>query len=302
MDGRNIGASVRDRLKRRADARKENFQLVLVRYAIERLLYRIGASEHGSQFVLKGAMLFSLWAREPYRSTGDLDLLGYGDAGLERLVAVFADICRTPVPPDGMLFEPGSIVAEATRARDEYSGARLKLMAFIDSAAIRVQIDIGFGDIVTPAAVEVDFPSLVDMPAPRLRAYPPETVVAEKFQAIVALGMANTRMKDFFDIWMISQLFAFDGMVLAQAVRMTFLHRGTPFPSQTPAALTDAFALDKRRQVQWQAFLGRTAVKRQTGSLAAPVDAIAAFVMPPTRALASREPFDRTWRPGGPWS
>jgi hypothetical protein len=202
---------VRDRLTQRAHANADNVQLVLTRYAIERLLYRLSVSPHRDRFVLKGTILISLWAPTPYRATGDLDLLGYGDAKAGAIVAVFREICTVDAPDDGVTFMPDTMRAEVARAEDEYSGLRVSLQATIAGARLPVQVDIGFGDVVTPAAREVDYPSLLDMPAARVRAYPPETVVAEKVQALVALGMLNSRMKDFFDLWAISQTFPFEG-------------------------------------------------------------------------------------------
>ena len=171
---KNVGASVRARLTRRASERKESVQLALTRYAMERLLYRLSVSAYSGQFVLKGAMLFSLWAPTPYRATGDLDLLGYGDAAPEWIAAVFREICGIDVEDDGVVFKQDTLRAESARAEDEYSGVRLTITAEIAGARLPVQIDIGFGDAVTPGVLEIDYPSLLDMPAPRLRAHPPQ--------------------------------------------------------------------------------------------------------------------------------
>lgn len=298
---RNVGASVRDRLTQRARANTENVQLLLTRYAIERLLYRLSVSPHHDRFILKGAMLFSLWAPTPYRATGDLDLLGYGDAAAGAIATAFREICAAKVPDDGVTFMHDTVRAEVARAEDEYSGLRVTLQAVIAGARLPMQVDIGFGDVVTPAALEVDYPSLLDMPMPRLRAYPPETVVAEKVQALVALGMLNSRMKDFFDLWAISQTFPFDGAVLSDALRATFTRRATPPPAKTPIALTPAFADDAAKQVQWRAFIRRTAIALAPEPLPDLLRRVAGFVAPPLLALGAREPFVRVWRPGGPW-
>jgi hypothetical protein len=298
---KNVGASVRARLTRRASERKENVQLALTRFAIERLLYRLSLSPHRDQFVLKGAMLFSLWTPTPYRATGDLDLLGYGDAAPERIAAVFREICGIDVEDDGVVFKPDTLRAEPARAEDEYSGVRITMTAEIAGARLPVQIDIGFGDAVTPGVMEIDYPSLLNMPAPRLRAYPPETVVAEKFQALVALGMLNSRMKDFFDLWAISQTFSFDGGVLADAIAATFERRHTDIPTDTPVALTPAFAEDAAKQAQWRGFLRRTAIAMAPCPFAELQDDVAAFVLPPTHALVAGKAFDGKWNAGGPW-
>jgi hypothetical protein len=297
----NVGASVRDRLTQRARANTDNVQLVLTRYAIERLLYRLSVSPHRDRFVLKGAMLFSLWAPTPYRATGDLDLLGYGDAGAGAIVVAFQEICTVDAPDDGVTFMSDTVQAEVARAEDEYSGLRVSLQATIAGARLPIQVDIGFGDVVTPAAREVDYPSLLDMPAPRLHAYPPETVVAEKVQALVALGMLNSRMKDFFDLWAISQTFPFEGPLLSDALRATFTRRATSLPVETPVALTQAFAEDAAKQAQWRAFLRRTAIALAPEPLPELLRNVAAFVTPPLLTLGTKVPFESVWRPGGPW-
>lgn len=298
---KNVGASVRARLTRIAQERKEDVQRALTRYAIERFLYRLGLSAYRNQFVLKGAMLFSLWTPTPYRATGDLDLLGYGDAAPERIAAAFRDICAIDVADDGVVFKPETLQAEPTRAEDEYSGVRAAMTAEMAGARLSIQIDIGFGDAVTPTAREIDYPSLLDMPTPRLLAYPPETVVAEKFQALVALGMLNSRLKDFFDLWAISETFSFDGPVLAEAVRATFERRDTALPRETPIALTPAFAEDTAKQAQWRGFLRRTAPAMAPEPFAPIQTKVAAFVLPPTKALADGSAFTGKWKPGGPW-
>jgi hypothetical protein len=299
---RNIGASVRDRLTQRARANADHVQLVLTRYAIERLLYRLSVSPHRDSFVLKGATLFSLWTPTPYRATGDLDLLGYGDARADTTVAAFREICTVDVLDDGVTFISDTVQAEMAHAEDAYSGLRVTLQATIAGARLPIQVDIGFGDVVTPAAREVDYPSLLDMPVPRLRAYPPETVVAEKVQALVALGILNSRMKDFFDLWAISQTFPFEGSVLSGAPRATFTRRATSFPVEMPIALTQAFAEDAAKQIQWSAFLHRTAIALAPQPLPELLGSVAQFVTPPLLTLGTRAPFDLAWRPGGPWA
>ena len=298
---KNVGASVRARLTHAARERKENVQLALTRFAIERLLYRLSLSPHKDQFVLKGAMLFSLWTPTPYRATGDLDLLGYGDASPERIAANFREVCGIDVEDDGVVFKPETLQAEPARTEDEYSGVRITITAEIAGARLPIQIDIGFGDAVTPAVLEIDYPSLLDMPAPRLRAYPPETVVAEKFQALVALGILNSRMKDFFDLWAISETFAFDGSILADAIAATFDRRHTTIPVETPVALTPAFAEDAAKRAQWQGFLRRTALSIAPGSFVEMQTKVSAFVLPPVQSLVVDKPLECKWVVGGPW-
>lgn len=292
---------MRARLSDRARAKKENVQLALTRFAIERLLYRLSVSPHRDRFVLKGAMLFGLWTPVPYRSTGDLDLLGFGDPAPEKIAGAFREILATVVDDDGVTFVSQTLRIEAARPEDEYSGVRISLDAYIAGARLPVQIDVGFGDVVTPGSSEIEYPSMLEMPQPRLRAYPPETVVAEKFQAVVALGMTNSRMKDFFDLWAISETFSFEGRVLAGAIRATFERRQTRIPSETPAALTAAFSDSPVQRAQWKAFLHRTAFALPPEPLTVVLSRVGEFVMPPVRALRSEQIFPFRWTPGGPW-
>ena len=298
---RNIGASVRARLTLRARKRKENVQLVLTHYAIERLLYRLSLSDYSRQFVLKGAMLVKLWTPAPYRTTADLDLLGFGDNAPERIYAVFRNICVLEVPNDGVIFKPETLEVIITRIEVEYGGIRLTMIAEVAGARLPVRIDIGFGDVVTPSVREIDYPSMLDMPAPRLRAYPPETVIAEKFQALVFLGMSNSRLKDMFDLWTISETFSFDGNIIADAIRATFERRHTAIPTVKPIALTVAFSQDATKQAQWRGFLRRTAITTSPDSFAELQSKVAAFVLPPTEALAAGTTFDRKWEAGNRW-
>lgn len=298
---RNLTASVRQRLLNLARERGEDFNFLLTVYGLERLMYRLGQSRHRTDFVLKGAMLFRAWAGAAHRPTRDLDLLGRGEPETSRLEALFADVWQTSVPADGLEIEPGSIRAEEIREAQEYGGIRIRMTARLGSARIPLQVDVGFGDAVTPRATEIEFPVLLDSPLPVLYAYPPETVVAEKLQAMVALGMVNTRMKDFYDVWMISRRFAFQGPQLAAAIEATFRRRRTPLPEGTPIALTGEFAGQKERGQQWRAFLGRIGQEDGTPALAEVGDAIARFLLPPLDALRSDTAFTGRWPAGGPW-
>lgn len=203
---KNIGVSVRDRLTQHARERRKNAQLLMTRYAIERVLYRLSVSPYRDRFVLKGAMLFSLPV--PYRATGDLDLLGFGENATAAIAAIFVEILATPVEDDGVIFRPETLSAAPAREQDEYAGVRLDFVAELAGARLPMHVDIGYGDVITPEPVDIEYPALLGQPAPHLRAYPPETVVAEKFQAMVALDMLNSRMKDFFDLWAIAGAFA----------------------------------------------------------------------------------------------
>jgi len=299
---RNMAASVRARLTDKARSRGDNVQLILLRFAIERLIYRLSQSKHRDDFILKGAMLFSLWADVPYRGTGDLDLLGTGDPAPERITSIFREMCGLSVPDDGLVYDADSVTAERTRAEDEYQGVRAELIATLAGARLRIQIDIGFGDVVTPEAQTISYPTLLDFPEPTLRAYPPETVVAEKLEALISLGMRNSRMKDFFDLWVMAKTFAFDGLVLANAIRATFARRETAIPAEMPVALTSDFAYDASKQAQWNAFLKRTSLAMAPEPLPELLAFVAGFAMPVLEAARDGKPFAKKWPAGGAWS
>ena len=293
---RNIGASVRARLLDRARAERSDFQILLTRYALERLLYRLSVSPHRDRFILKGAMLFVTWVADPFRPTRDLDLLGHGDNDAESIAETFRSICAQWVADDGVTFDVAALTAAAIREEVEYGGVRVRTTATIAGARIPIQVDIGFGDAVTPAPVEIDYPVLLDAPAPHLRAYPVETVVAEKFEALVTLGIANSRLKDFYDLWLIAQTFEFRRSVLIEAVRRTFERRGTALPVDIPVGLSDEFAA--ARAAQWQAFLTRERMAAAPDEFTTVVADLQGFLMP----LLVESNADLVWPTGGPWS
>jgi predicted nucleotidyltransferase component of viral defense system len=250
-------ASIRQRLLDRARTRGEDFQLVLDRFAVERLLYRLSTSPYRDQFLLKGAMLFVLWFDQPHRPTRDADFLGFGSPDPDRLAVVARDLCEIH-SDDGLRFDPASIAVEPIREEANYEGLRLRLQALLGNARCHVQWDVGFGDAVTPAPTETDYPVLLDgFPPPRLRVYPRETVFAEKLEAIASLGIANSRMKDYFDLLALVRESAMDQPTLVAAVRATFDRRGTGLPDGMPFGLTEDFSADGQKQAQWNAFLRR---------------------------------------------
>jgi hypothetical protein len=252
----NLAASIRQRLLNRARQEQVTFDAVLNRFGRERLLYRIGISSYREQFLLKGAMLFALWYDMPHRPTRDMDLLGFGPGELFVLERVFGEITQQPVD-DGLRFAE-TVKAEEIRKEANYAGARVTLMATLEQARIPLQVDIGFGDLVTPAAEQIDYPVLLeDLSPPRLGAYPVYTVVAEKLQAIVSLGMLNSRLKDYFDLQVLLEREQLDEVVLAAAVRRTFAVRATPLPQQVPLGLSAEYGEDPGKQEQWRAFLRR---------------------------------------------
>lgn len=296
----NIGASVRARLLRLSRERGEDFQLVLMRYANERLLFRLSSSAHADRFVLKGAALFTIWTGKPHRATRDLDLLGFGAPGVDHVREVFTEVLALDVADDGVRFDLGSVAVGRIREEQEYGGVRVELVARITNAQVRLQVDVGFGDAITPEANIVEFPPLLDFPAPLLRAYPRETVIAEKLEAMVQLGMANSRMKDFYDVAVLARDFDFGGALLARAIRATFERRKTPLPTITPVALTPAFTEDSTKKTQWSGFVRKAGI-RDAGTLAETIADVRAFVEAPLATAANGTPAPGTWRAGGAW-
>ncbi len=250
---RNIGASVRQRLLTLARARGQPMELLLTRYALERLLHRLSLSPHRERFVLKGAMLLATWFDEPHRATRDVDLLGFGDAAEDALLGTFREIMAVEVD-DGVSFDLKGLRIEAIREEVEYGGSRLRTTAALAGARIPITVDIGFGDAIEPGVDNIDLPVLLDMPSPHLRAYPLETVIAEKFHAMVALGRANSRMKDYYDVWMLMSAFEIEPERLRRAISATFARRNTVIPTVVPDGLSAAFAADPGKQRQWNAF------------------------------------------------
>lgn len=279
---KSISASVKALLQNVAATRGEDFNLLLLRYGIERLLFRLSQSPHADRFLLKGAMLFVVWDEKTHRPTRDLDLLGFGSTEKADLIRVFAAVAAVPVVDDGIVFDPESVQADDIREDNAYGGVRIRLLGKLGTAEVPVQIDVGAGDVVTPAPESATFPVLLDFPAPKIRTYPVYTVVAEKFEAMVKLGIANTRMKDFYDIWFLARRFEFDGPTLRSAIDATFARRQTNLPP-LPEALTDAFANDPTKQVQWAAFLRRNGLIGPPGRFGEIVAVLRKFFEPVLR-------------------
>ena len=294
---KNIAASVRDRLMNQSRASGVPFAALLERFVIGRLLWRIGQSDGGRQFVLKGAQLFSLWAKSSHRPTRDLDLLGSGDPSLESLRSYFAELVAKPADPeDGLIW--GELQASQIREDQRYEGVRITIKVTLAGAIVPAQVDIGFGDAITPAPVELTWQDLLGFPEARLLTYPPETVIAEKLNAAEELGMDNSRMKDFYDLDWLCQNMEFDHALLGLAIRTTFERRGTALPETTPVALTQEFATDTMKVTQWKAFLRKNRLEAET--LDAVIQRLHDFLnpvlFPPANAAA------KVWKPGQGWT
>lgn len=293
---KNLAASVHQRLKNVAAASGEDFNYLLRRFANERWLYRLSASAHRDRFLLKGASLFTLWFDQPHRPTRDLDLLGFGAPNIVRLETVFREICEIAAS-DGLTFDPASVKGGEIKEGQEYQGIRLLFAAFLGAARINLQVDVGFGDAVTPGAETIQFPTLLEFPAPELRAYPKETVMAEKFEAMVKLGISNSRMKDFWDLQTMIGEFEFDGATVQRAIAATFERRRTILPTRLPLVLTDEFADDKSKQTQWNAFVRKNKLANAP-NLAATINSLQAFFRAFIESAAQQKTLTARWQHG----
>ena len=299
----NVAASIRARLLNRARTEGMEFQLFLDRYACERFLYRLGESQVRDQCILKGASLLALWMDEPYRATRDIDLMAFGANDEETVRYVMETICNVSCPEDGIALDISTLKVSAIRDGQRYGGQRATLIALLGNAKCNVQVDFGFGDVVIPGPEEAQLPTLIGgVPAPFLLTYPQVSSIAEKFEAMVQLGTVNTRMKDFYDVWALSETFAFAGPELQEAVARCFDRRGTPWSAERPEALTPAFYSNQRLQDYW------TSYGHQGGLLHLPPSAfeeigsrIQSFLGPVRDSTLAGVFFDRHWPPGGPW-
>jgi len=297
---KNLAASIRKRLLNGAHARGEEFNFTLSRYAIEGFLRRVVATGLGQRFVLKGASLFVLWSGTPHRATWDLDLLGRERATVLEIVELFRKVCGTAAEPDGLAFDPASILAEEIREDTEYGGVRVRMRAELGEAEVALQVDVGFGDVIVPAPQIQFYPALLGGQTIPILAYPREAALAEKLEALVALGMRNSRMKDYYDLQHMGKHLQFAGHQLVESIAHTFRHRGTPIPEGAPIGLTQEFAEAPERAAQWRAFVrrGRLPAGLDLPSLIA---SLRGFLLLPLSAVKEGALFERSWSPGGPW-
>lgn len=298
----NMAASVRSRLAAVRESTGRDYQGLMIQYAFERLLYRLSVSSHRHLFLVKGAMLFTVWQGSPHRMTRDLDLLGSGEPGIGRLEHIFRELAELPVEDDGILFDSASVKGAEIRAEARYTGIRIDMTAKLDSAKLALQIDIGFGDDFQDKPDEISLPSLLDMPSPQLKAYRRETVLAEKLEAVVQLGLLNTRLKDYFDIWFLGHNFAFEGPALSSSIKATFTRRQTPLPTGIPRGLTEDYWNDSSKVAAWNAFYKKAGVAADKPGLETVVRFVAAFLGPPLLAAVRDEAFESHWPAGGPWT
>lgn len=297
-DGR--AESIRRRLRNELKSRGEDVTLGLPRYAVERFLYRLGRSSHRERFVLKGATLFAIWGTA-YRPTRDVDFTGYGSSDSQDVIAAFREICNTPDDVDQLVFDMATITAEPIRDGSEYDGLRIRIRARLGESDIPIQVDVGFGNAIVPGPEEKEYRTILGDPAPRILAYPPESVVAEKTHAMVILGRRNSRFKDFYDVYAMAGAFHFERTTLVQAVEATFDRRRTPVQAELPEALAAPFYSDESRASQWRAYVTRNGLSDAPADFAQVGDRIVAFLQPLWADLGTGSATAGDWQGGGPW-
>jgi len=296
----NVAASVRARLTAHAKADGRPFQEVLQYFAMERFLARLSKSDYCDKFILKGGLMFAVWNSSYTRPTKDIDFLAYIANDVDTAADVVREVCRIDDQTDGIIFDPETVAPVLIKEDADYEGVRVTFLGHLESARINMQIDMGFGDVVAPEPQMLTYPTILDHSAPRIRGYPAETVVAEKFQAMVQLGQLNSRIRDFYDIWTMSRQFEFNGVTLQRALENTFSHRDTVM-EPNPIAFQAAFTEDSAKQSQWSGFCRKSKIESAPKRLSEMISEIAAFLMPVAEAIVDQESFDRTWKPGGPW-
>jgi hypothetical protein len=297
---KNLPASVHQHLLAKAKASSRPFNELLQRFAIERFIYRLSRSPQADRFVLKGALMLAAWCGSGSRPTMDIDLEGKTVNDPDAIAAAVKAACTTAVEDDGMVFAPASVKATRIMEESGYSGVRVRLRGSLGNARIALQIDVGFGDIIVPEPKTIAYPVLLDFPAPELKGYSKESTIAEKFHAMAQLGILNSRMKDFYDIWFLSHTFNFQGTVLSKAIARTFANRGTPLPA-APAVFDPAFIRDRVKNAQWRAFLDKSKLDDAPKSFAEVVTGLRSFLQPIATALHDRHRFQGAWKASGPW-
>lgn len=299
-DSGRLAKSVQARLNNLARARGGLYQETVQYYATERFLYRLSKSDYRDQFILKGGVVFTAWGIPLRRTTKDIDLHGVLPYTIENIVTILKNICQQAVPPDGLRFDADSIYGESIQGRAEHEGVRLRFMGYLGNGRLHMQIDVGFSDIVTPPAIQMSYPSLLGMAEPHLHVYAYETVIAEKLQAMVFLGRINSRMKDFYDIWLLSVEATIDGSALYESIKVTFKSRSTKIPNETPFALTHQFALDKQKE--WAIFVKRSNIKTSKATnFADVIKQLNHFFMPVLGAINAKTEFSAIWTSQNHW-
>ena len=297
---RNIAASVHQRLLNKSRESARPFNELFQHYAIERFLYRLSRSPYAEKFILKGALMLMVWEVPAFRSTMDIDMLGKMKNSTDAITATVRNVCLQDVEPDGIVFDPKSVRGQVITEEADYEGVRVHFRGSLDNARITIQLDVGFGDIVIPSPELTAYPTILDLPAPQILGYSKESTIAEKFEAMVRRGIMNSRMKDFWDIRLLSRQFAFDGKTLAAAIAQTFAARHTAIPAD-PVDFTEAFVQDKTKQTQWKAFLRKNRMVGEPDTFEEAVATVSLFLKPVIDCLVNNKNTPATWTPPGPW-
>jgi predicted nucleotidyltransferase component of viral defense system len=269
-------------------------------FSMERFIYRLSKSPHVQKFVLKGALMFKVWNIQATRATKDIDLLGKLENSVEAMITVMRDTCNQTVEPDGMNFDPDSMTCNPIIEDAVYEGIRVFVRGNLGKSRVLLQLDVGFGDVVFPSELDVKYPTILDFPAPTLKGYSKESMIAEKFQAMIKLGELNSRLKDFYDIWLLSKQFDFNSHVLAEAITKTFKIRRTEIPAQ-PSVFKKSFSEDQTRETQWRAFLRKTVLASTTYSFHEIMTEIKSFLVPVSSVIVGQKFFQKKWKAPGPW-
>jgi len=293
---KNIAASIRQRLLNKAKENSRPFNEILQYYGLERFLYRLSASKYADKFILKGALLFTVWQQSEIRSTVDIDLLGTTSNEPEAITKVFQDICKAKVEDDGLRFDDSSITAEQITVDADYQGVRVQLCGYLGTARIQVQVDIGFSDIITPGPEIYDYPTILDLPEPKLNCYNKETMIAEKLQAMVKLDILNSRMKDIYDIWVLSRRFEFKSISLKNSIINTFKRRETEV-TENITTFTERYYQNDEKLKQWQGFLRKSKVSDISQDLSEITGDIKTFIEPVMTSIVRKKEFKKTWKP-----
>jgi len=297
---KNIAASVHQRLLNKAKESNRPFNEILQYYTIERFIYRLSNSPHAEKFILKGALMFIVWNTSLSRPTKDIDLLGRINNSVEDIVTAVKDVCAQDVESDGISFNTDTISAMRITEDTDYKGMRVRVQGTLGTIRLFLQIDIGFGDVIVPKASKIVYPTILDFPAPKLKGYSMESTIAEKFQAMVKLGILNSRMKDFYDIWLLSKQFDYKGRMLSTAIQKTFENRKTEIPIES-AIFKDSFNYDRMKEAQWKAFVKKTKLDNAPETFVEAIAAVKAFIIPIIAALVDGKIFQKTWIAPGPW-
>ena len=300
-DIKNIEASVKSRLQNKAKETNRPYAEVLQYYGMERFLYRFSQSDYAGQFILKGALMFTVWDIPARRTTVDIDFLGRIDNKVENIESVVRNICKIKVPDDGLVFDTKTVKGERIKEDADYEGVRVKFFGFLEKSKIPMQIDVGFGDVITPKPSTIDYPTILNFPAPHLQGYTFESVVAEKFEAMIKLGILNSRMKDFYDIWLMARQMNFEGKKLATAIKATFENRETQLPTNAPLFAEEIYNEKSGSAAMWKAFLRKKQIQIAPDSLEEVAGSIEAFLLEPVKAIATGKEFFKSWRVPGLW-